>query len=157
MIRPFLSAALFILCAGLLSPSLARADDALPELTFEEDSALGNFDEPIAFFANLKDGDSVTSPVHIAFGITGMDIAPAGTVKPGTGHYHLLIDAELTPEEMDLPIPADETHLHYGKGQTEADIDLAPGPHTLQIIMGDANHMPHKPPVVSKRITVTVE
>jgi len=110
-----------------------------------------------AFFVNIKDGDTVTSPVKIKFGITGMEIVPAGTIKPNTGHYHLLIDTDLTDEQKKLPIPKDDQHLHFGKGQTEATIDLKPGKHTLQIVMGDGNHMLHNPPVMSDKITVTVK
>lgn len=112
---------------------------------------------PHASFLNLKDGDTVTSPLNIKFGITGMTIVPAGTNKPNTGHFHLLIDTELTPEQMKLPIPKDDQHLHFGKGQTEATIDLKPGKHTLQVVMGDGNHMLHNPPVMSEKITVTVK
>ncbi len=112
---------------------------------------------PHAFFANLKDGDAVTSPVKIKFGITGMEVVPAGTNKPNTGHFHLLIDTALTPDQQKLPIPKDDQHLHFGKGQTEATVELKPGKHTLQIVMGDGNHMLHKPPVMSDKITVTVK
>jgi len=110
-----------------------------------------------AFFVNIKNGDTVTSPVNIKFGITGMEIAPAGTNKPGTGHFHLLIDTTLTAEQQKLPIPKDDQHLHFGKGQTEATVTLKPGKHTLQIVMGDGNHMLHNPPVMSDIITVTVK
>jgi hypothetical protein len=112
---------------------------------------------PHAFFVNIKDGDTVTSPVNIKFGITGMEVAPAGTNKPNTGHFHLLIDTALTADQQKLPIPKDDRHLHFGKGQTEASVDLKPGKHTLQLVMGDGNHMLHNPPVVSDKISVTVK
>lgn len=109
------------------------------------------------FFVNLKDGETVTSPVAIQFGISGMSIAPAGTEAPNTGHHHLLIDAEpLTGDALNEAIPMDEHHVHYGKGQTEASVTLAPGKHTLQLVLGDWSHIPHKPPVMSERITVNV-
>jgi len=110
-----------------------------------------------AFFVNLKDGDTVTSPVQIKFGVTGMKIASAGTDKPNTGHFHLLIDTELTAEQRKFAIPKDDQHLHFGKGQTETALDLKPGKHTLQIVMGDGGHMLHNPPVMSDKISVTVE
>ena len=83
-----------------------------------------------------------------------MGVAPTGIVKPNTGHHHLLIDTELPPFDED--IPADKKHLHFGAGQTETVLELPPGKHTLQLMMGDAEHIPHNPPVVSKRITITI-
>jgi hypothetical protein len=108
-------------------------------------------------FVDLKDGDTVTSPVTVHFGISGMTIAPAGTETPGTGHHHLLIDAKLTGDELKQPIAMDEHHLHFGKGQTEATVTLSPGKHTLQLVLGDWSHVPHEPPVMSAPITITVK
>jgi Domain of unknown function (DUF4399) len=109
------------------------------------------------YFINLKDGDTVTSPVTIRFGLSGMGIAPAGTQAPDTGHHHLLIDATLEGDALNEAIPMDEHHLHFGKGQTEAVVTLPKGSHTLQLVLGDWSHIPHKPPVMSERITVNVE
>ncbi len=110
------------------------------------------------YFINLKDGDTVTSPVVIRFGLSGMGIAPAGTEAPNTGHHHLFVDAEpLTGDALNEAIPMDEHHIHYGKGQTEASVTLTPGKHTLQLVLGDWSHIPHKTPVMSDRITVNVE
>lgn len=110
------------------------------------------------YFINLKDGDTVTSPVLIRFGLSGMGIAPAGTEAPATGHHHLLVDAEpIGGDGLNEAIPADDTHIHFGKGQTEASVPLSPGKHTLQLVLGDWSHIPHKAPVMSERITVTVE
>ncbi len=89
------------------------------------------------------------------FGTRNFGVAPAGVEKANTGHHHLLIDTELPP--LDEAIPNDKNHLHFGNGQTETYIDLPPGKHTLQLLMGDANHVPHDPPVMSKKITITVE
>jgi hypothetical protein len=87
-----------------------------------------------------------------------MGIAPAGTEAPATGHHHLLVDAEpLTGDALNEAIPMDAHHIHYGKGQTEASVTLTPGKHTLQLVLGDWSHIPHKTPVMSDRITVTVE
>jgi hypothetical protein len=110
-----------------------------------------------AYFVNVKDGDTVSSPVTIKFGVTGIVIAPAGTETKGTGHFHLLIDTALSPEQMKLPIPSDTQHIHYGKGQTEDTVTLSPGKHTLQLVLGDGHHVPLDPPVVSPVITVTVQ
>lgn len=102
-----------------------------------------------------KDGETVTSPVTVKFGLKGMGVAPAGIAFENAGHHHLIIDAELPP--ADVPIPADATHVHFGKGQTEASVELKPGKHTLQLLLGDQLHMPHDPVVASKKITVTVK
>jgi hypothetical protein len=103
-----------------------------------------------------QDGAVVNGPVMVRFGVKGMDIAPAGEVKDNSGHFHLLIDTDELPA-AGLPIPKDEHHLHFGKGQTEATLTLAPGKHTLQLVLGDGAHVPHTPPVISKRIMITVK
>ena len=108
------------------------------------------------FFTNVKDGDTLTNPISIVFGISGMGVVPAGTDEPGTGHFHLLIDTQLSEEERQYAIPKDDQHIHFGKGQTETELTLTPGEHTLQLVMGDGGHMLHNPPVMSSIITVTV-
>ena len=105
------------------------------------------------YFINLKDGQDVTSPFLVQFGLSGMGVAPAGVEKPNTGHHHLLIDSALSGDELKQPI---DTHRHFGTGQTEALITLPPGPHKLQLVLGDWSHIPHTPPVMSNVITVTV-
>ncbi|MCP5367929.1 MAG: DUF4399 domain-containing protein [Hyphomicrobiales bacterium] len=101
------------------------------------------------------DGAVVTNPVTVQFGLSGMGVAPAGVEKAGTGHHHLLIDAAVP--DLDAPVPSDDNHRHFGGGQTEVTLRLTPGQHTLQLLLGDQNHIPHKPPVMSRRITVTVK
>jgi len=107
------------------------------------------------YFISPKDGDTVPRTFTVRFGLSGMGVAPAGTVAAKTGHHHLLVDTELPA--MGLPIPNDAKHLHFGGGQTEAEITLEPGQHTLQLLLGDHSHIPHREPVVSEKITVTVE
>jgi Domain of unknown function (DUF4399) len=102
-----------------------------------------------------KSGAEVASPVTVKFGIEGMEVAPACTDKPNTGHHHLIIDGKV--DDMAAAIPADANHVHFGKGQTEATVELKPGKHTLQLVLGDKNHVPHNPPVMSDVITVTVK
>ncbi|WP_170430959.1 DUF4399 domain-containing protein [Ruegeria arenilitoris] len=115
------------------------------------------------YFVNLADGDTVQSPVTVVFGLSGMGVAPAGTEKENTGHHHLLIDrpplgeGEDGADELAYGLPADDNHLHFGGGQTEVTLDLAPGEHTLQLVLGDAGHVPHATPIVSEVITITVE
>ena len=96
-----------------------------------------------------------TRHIKVWFGTRNFGVAPAGVEKANTGHHHLLVDVDLPP--LDQAIPNDKNHLHFGNGQTETYIDLPPGKHTLQLLMGDANHVPHDPPVMSKKITITVE
>jgi hypothetical protein len=109
------------------------------------------------FFVGLKDGATVTSPVTVKFGIKGMTLAPAGTKDPNTGHHHLLVDTD-PPADLSLPIPSvPDKVIHFGKAQTETSLTLTPGKHTLQLLLGDGNHIPHQPPVMSKKITITVK
>ena len=108
------------------------------------------------FFINLSDGQSVTSPVTVRFGINGMSIVPAGINKPMSGHHHLLINLENLPD-MTKPIPADKNHLHFGKGQTETIIELPKGKHSLQLLLGNYIHVPHKVPFLSEKIEIIVE
>ncbi|XUM24091.1 DUF4399 domain-containing protein [Bradyrhizobium oligotrophicum S58] len=111
-----------------------------------------------AYFINLKDGDTVSSPVLIRFGLSGMGVAPSGTEAPNTGHHHLLIDAPaLEGDALNEAIPVDAGHVHFGKGQTEASVNLTPGKHTLQLVLGDWSHIPHNKPVMSERITIDVQ
>jgi hypothetical protein len=107
------------------------------------------------FIVSPKNGAKVTSPVVVKFGIKGMAIAPAGTKLENSGHHHLLIDTD-PPADMSQPLPASDKVVHFGKGQTETTLTLTPGKHTLQLLLGDQNHIPHNPPVISKKITITV-
>lgn len=111
-------------------------------------------DEGEVYFIDPVDGETVESPFTVRFGLRGMGVAPAGVQLEGSGHHHLLIDTGLPP--LDRPIPNDERHLHFGKGQTETELSLLPGRHTLQLLLGDFSHVPHDPPIISKRITVYV-
>lgn len=110
------------------------------------------------YFITPEAGATVSSPVTVRFGLSGMGVAPAGTEKENTGHHHLLIDRPAFAEaEAAEGIPADDNHRHFGGGQTEVTIELAPGTHSLQLVLGDQNHIPHNPPVVSDRIEITVK
>jgi hypothetical protein len=119
--------------------------------------------EAEVYFINLGDGQTVTSPVQVNFGLRGMGVAPAGIEKDMTGHHHLLIDrpplgeGEDGADELANGIPSDENHRHFGGGQTETVLDLSPGQHTLQLVLGDYGHVPHSTPIASEVITITVE
>ena len=106
------------------------------------------------YFIDLKDGATVPAKLKIYFGLRNMGVAPAGSDRENSGHHHLLIDTEVPP--LDQPIPNDFNHLHFGAGQTEAIVTLSPGRHTLQLLLGDENHVPHNPPIMSKPIRVYV-
>lgn len=101
-----------------------------------------------------KNGDTVSGEFTVVFGLTGMGIAPAGVEREGTGHHHLLVDAEQLPSEN---MPMGSLPIHFGGGQTETVLNLEPGEHTLQLIMGDYLHIPHSPPIMSEMITITVK
>lgn len=108
------------------------------------------------YFISPAAGEAVSNPVTVRFGLSGMGIAPAGIVKENTGHHHLLIDVAELPA-TDMPLPNDDKHRHFGGGQTEITLELTPGKHTLQLMLGDANHIPHDPPIVSDKITIEVK
>ena len=111
--------------------------------------------ESKVYFINLKDGDIVESPVFIQFGLSGKGVAPAGVDKENTGHHHLLIDVKAI--DFYMPIPSSKNHLHFGGGQTETSIELTPGEHELQLVLGDLYHVPHSPPITSTKIKISVK
>lgn len=108
------------------------------------------------YFISPQDGDRVSGEFDIRFGLRGMGVAPAGVEAVNTGHHHLLIDVDTLPP-MDAPLPKSDKVRHFGGGQTETTLNLAPGEHTLQLVLGNYSHVPHDPPVMSKKITITVE
>ncbi len=107
------------------------------------------------YFLNLRNGMTVSNPVKVVFGLSGMGVAPAGLEKAGTGHHHLLVD--VAAWDANAPLPANDNFRHFGLGQTETTVNLAPGVHTLQLVLADQNHIPHHPVVSSERITITVK
>jgi hypothetical protein len=107
------------------------------------------------YFIEPKDGATVTNPVRVVMGLRGMGVAPAGMEKENTGHHHLIVDTEF--KDLEYSIPNDEQHRHFGGGQTEAEITLPPGQHTLYLLFADENHIPHQPPVMSEKIKITVK
>lgn len=103
-----------------------------------------------------ENGAVVTSPIIVKFGIRNMSLAPAGINQDNSGHHHLLIDLDELPN-MTLPLPASEQLIHFGGAQTETSIELSPGTHTLQLLLGNYLHIPHNQPVMSEKITITVQ
>jgi hypothetical protein len=131
--------------------SIVAAEPANPPATLERRPAPAG---AAAYIIEPADGATVSNPIRVVFGLSGAGIAPAGVEREGAGHHHLLIDTGLP--ELGLPIRADDNHRHFGGGQTEAEIELPPGRHTLQLLLGDERHLPHDPPIVSEQITITV-
>lgn len=125
-----------LLIMGLLSASTVFADTEL-------------------YFISPQDGDTVNGEFKVSFGLVGMGVAPAGVDVDNTGHHHLLIDMQTLPS-MDVPLPKSDQLRHFGGGQTETSLSLAPGTHTLRLVLGNYSHIPHSPPVMSEKITITV-
>ena len=115
-----------------------------------------NQEERGVFFIAPLTGETVSNPIKITFGAKGVDIVPAGVDLPMSGHHHLLINVDKLPN-LKLPIPADSNHLHFGNGQTETEINLPPGKHTLQLLLGNHLHVPHSDPIISDKIEIVVK
>ena len=107
------------------------------------------------YFLSPADEESINGKVKVRFGLENFGVAPAGIQIENTGHHHLIIDADLP--SLNMPIPADDNYIHFGKGQTEVELELSKGTHTLQLLLGDFRHIPHDPPIYSKRIEVYVD
>ena len=116
--------------------------------------SLNVFSEKV-YFINIKDGDVLKSPFLIQFGLRGKGVAPAGVDVNNTGHHHLLINVDEV--DYNLPIPSSDQHLHFGLGQTETNLELPSGKHSLQLVLGDKYHIPHKPPLISEKIQIIVK
>tara|TARA_R110001592_G_scaffold310495_1_gene585091 strand:- start:6140 stop:6568 length:429 start_codon:yes stop_codon:yes gene_type:complete len=137
----------FILSLGMfLLPFKVLSDDMISESPSNAQ----------VYFIQPSDGQTVTENVKVVFGLNNMGVAPAGTDKKNTGHHHLLIDNKDLPD-LTKPLPSTDNIKHFGGGQTETEIKLAPGNHTLQLLLGNFAHIPHNKPVLSEKITITVE
>jgi len=140
--------ALLLPSLALISgPASAQGSEGLPRTAAPAGAEV--------YFLSPADGASVASPVMVRFGLRGMGVAPAGIEAPNTGHHHLLINVDEAPAD-DLPLPATDQVRHFGLGQTETELALEPGVYRLQLVLGDARHVPHDPPVRSATITITV-
>jgi hypothetical protein len=145
--HPFPRAA--VIAAALALAAAQAVAAGLPRTTRPADAEV--------YIISPADGAVVKGKVRVQFGLRGMGVAPAGSTgaaAEGTGHHHLLVDAALPP--MDQPLPKDAQHIHFGKGQTETELTLAPGKHTLQLVFADANHIPQEPALVSRPVHITV-
>jgi uncharacterized protein DUF4399 len=136
---------MFVVTAALaLAATVVWAQDRTPSPAGAE-----------VYIISPKNGAKVSSPFVVEFGLKGMGVAPAGVKIENTGHHHLLIDTD-APADLSAPLPSSDKVMHFGKGQTQTTLTLPPGKHTLQLLLGDSGHVPHNPPVISKKITVTV-
>lgn len=139
---------LLVLALVSLSPAAVAADVAgLPSTAAPAGASV--------YIISPSDGATVGQDVTVRFGLIGMGVAPAGVDRKLTGHHHLLVDVATLPA-AGQPIPADAQHIHFGGGQTQTTLKLAPGEHTLQLELADHNHVPFAPPLVSKKITIHV-
>ena len=144
--------ACLLLC---VAPGLAGAQDASGESEAVELPRTPSPEGAMVYFLEPQDGATVSSPFTVSFGLRGMGVAPAGITFADSGHHHLLVNVEEAPPEG-LPLPTTEQILHFGGGQTETELELPPGEHTLQLVLGDPLHIPHDPPVRSEVIAITV-
>lgn len=136
--------------------TLALAFTSLSAMaTNSEVNATSPADAKVYFIAPI-DGQTVRSNFTVKFGLSGMGVSPAGIERKNTGHHHLLIDTDTLPN-MKAPLPATDKIIHFGGGQTETQLTLSPGKHTLQLVLGNHHHIPHSKPVISKKITVIVK
>jgi hypothetical protein len=110
----------------------------------------------MAYIIVPSDGAMVSNPVRVVFGLKGIGVAPAGVDRNDAGHHHLLVDTPM-PADLGVPIANDEQHRHFGGGQTEVELTLTPGRHTLQMLLGDHLHIPHDPPIASSVVTIEVQ
>ncbi|MBL8299308.1 MAG: DUF4399 domain-containing protein [Rhodanobacteraceae bacterium] len=140
----------FLIVGALLLATTAQAQSpaALPRTAAPPGTEV--------YFISPTDGATVEKTFTVRFGLKGMGVAPAGVTAAKTGHHHLLIDVAALPA-MDQPLPNDDRHKHFGGGQTETVLTLPPGKHTLQLVLGDALHIPFDPPILSPKITLTVK
>ncbi|WP_257388565.1 DUF4399 domain-containing protein [Tahibacter caeni] len=159
MKRIFLLAGAVLFAAAAAAEQAAKTPETPKAAEAAKPAALPRTAAPAGaelYFIAPADGATVGKEFTVRFGLKGMGVAPAGVTTDKTGHHHLLIDVtELPP--MNQPLPNDAQHKHFGGGQTEATLTLPPGKHTLQLILGDALHIPFDPPVMSPKITVTVK
>jgi len=137
---------IIVLLALLISPTSILAESMVSESPSNAK----------VYFIHPNNGQTVQENIKVVFGLKNIGVAPAGIDKKNTGHHHLLIDTDELPD-LTKPLPATDKIKHFGGGQTETEITLSPGKHTLQLLLGNYAHIPHSKPVISKKITITVE
>ena len=139
-------------CSGGETETPDPVAEPVPQVV-PDDGVMGG-KSPGVSFIGLEDGAKVKSPLKIGMNVVGKEVEPAGVIVEGKGHHHLIIDGEATP--LGTAVPADETHIHFGGGQEETEVELTPGEHTLTLQFADGAHLSYGPDW-SKTISVTVE
>ena len=155
MRKPIAAAVLIAVPLVIIPLAIAQAPAGAPAAA----AALPRTPAPAGaavYIISPKNGATVHNPVLVQFGLKGMGVAPAGIKFDNSGHHHLLIDSD-PPTDLGVPLPPTDKIVHFGKGQTETTLNLSPGKHTLQLLFADPNHIPHSPPVLSQKITITVK
>ena len=147
--------ALLVACAPPADEAAVEQAEAETEMAVEAIMDTVSSAEARVYFITPANGDTVSSPVMVSFGIEGMAVVPAGQDTPQSGHHHLIIDAALP--DMSLPVPKDANHVHFGDGSASTELTLEPGEHTLQLLFANFLHIPHDPAIKSAQITITVE
>ncbi len=149
---------IFATCQSEIGPpNTTDSGIATESVTAQEYTHSTSAEGAAVYIISPQDGAVLPSGmVNVKFGLSGMGVAPAGIEFPNSGHHHLLINAT-DSLAMDMPIPTDSAHIHFGLGQTETTLDLGSGTYTLQLVLGDHSHIPHDPPVISDPVTITVE
>ena len=155
-----ISAAAFLMlgACGQQDAEPVAAEEPATDATMSEPMTMPRTASPDGarvFFISPANGDTVSNPIAIEFGIEGMSVVAAGVNEDHSGHHHLLVDTDVP--DTGLPIPADANHIHFGDASTATELTLAPGEHTLRLLLGDHLHIPHDPPVVSDPISIMVE
>lgn len=146
--HPALFSAVFLFASLTAMPVIAEPPQAGAHRQPAPEGAVVRFD-------GLEDGAVVPPTFTVRFAVDGMEVAPAGSDIPNTGHHHVLVDVEELPDP-NLPLPMNDHVIHFGGGQTETELTLPEGNHTLQLLFADYAHIPHDPVVASERITITV-
>lgn len=150
---------LFLLASCNTEKTEQKAEENHSNMSHDQMTEMGRTKAPEGaqvYFISPQDGDEIEGPVKVQFGLKNMGVAPAGTDQANTGHHHILIDVDQLPD-MTKPLPANDNIVHFGGGQTETTLSLEPGTHTLQLLLGNFAHIPHDPPVLSDKITITVK
>ncbi|HEX4924904.1 MAG TPA: DUF4399 domain-containing protein [Bdellovibrionales bacterium] len=136
---------ILVSCAALAQtpPPLDPALGEPPLDKGRKSHVVGTIKTPKVYFVTPKDGATVKPKFKIKFGVEGMSVKPAETMEVGTGHHHIIVNGASIPKGQ--VIPKDEKHIHFGKGETQTELNLPPGEHTLTLQFADGAHLSYGP------------